>query len=104
MATDRLPYPDPTGTQAAANVDRERTLANGDDPDIAHSLAEAILPPPKPFYLDTAGARTSSGGRTAIPPFREVGPYGLVPDAPLTNDQVVIAIMQLAPIMTRRAA
>lgn len=99
MAADRLPYPDPVGTQAASNVDRERALANGDDPDIAHQLAEAILPPPRPFYLDTAGARTVNGGRTAIPPYSEVGPYGLVPDRPISNEQAAMAITQLSHLI-----
>lgn len=99
-----ISYPDPTGDAAASHVDRECAATLGYDPDIARDLADAYLPPPVDPIADdsdTAGARDSDGARTAVTPFVEVGPYGLVDDAPLTNDQVSLIVRQLAPQMAR---
>lgn len=91
------PPHDPTGDAAAANVDRERSRVAGVDPDIAHELAEAYLPQPKdPTWSLRMMPRDEDGDRIGIPPYAEVGPYGLVPDVPITNEQAAQIVYQLA--------
>lgn len=99
------PPHDPTGDTAAANVDRERSRAAGVNPDIVHELAEAYLPPPEdPTWNLRMMPRDEDGERLGIPPDAYVGPYGLVPDGPITNEQAAQIVYQLALHLNWNAA
>lgn len=97
VATDYLGYADPTATEAIANVLRDETAHDGRDPHIAQDLADACLPPPEDTEWNLRMMpRDEDGERLGVPPDMEVGPYGLVPNRPLTNGQAAQVIYQMA--------
>ena len=99
MATD-LPYADPTAWEAIANVDNERAIRAGLNPDAALHAADRYLLPVE--YLNAEEERTSymrdeHGHRESVAPWYDPAWTRNRRARPLRNNEVADMLIALAP-------
>ena len=95
-----LPYADPTGNTAAANVDAERTARTGIDPDAALHAADKYLVPIEYTLAEeakTAYMRNEHGQRIGVLPWLNPAWTRKRRARPLRNHEVADMLAALAP-------
>ena len=97
-----LPYADPTGDLASANVDRERATRTGENPDLALHVADRYLLPIE--YLTAEEDRTSymrdeHGHRQSVAPWYDPAWTRKRRARPLRNSEVSEMLRALAPAL-----